>query len=448
MRILLLLACTAAPSLAQSANWLLRPVTTLPASTDDALLAFDPQGSRTVAWLGRIQETWLYDGRGWQQRATAHAPPGNTGRIGCFDTVRRRFVLLIGNRSSSSMETWEWDGSDWALRATGGMLTRDGAAMAFDAARGVAVLFGGTRDGNGGLPDTWSWDGTAWRQVASGGPLPRWAHGMTFDSQRGVVVLFGGTGRPFGNEITLGDTWEWNGVYWREYFGIAGPGPRRLAAIAFDSRRQRTVLFGGVASSPLFDTWEWDGASWQAIQTSSAPMVSGAIAYDGDRGVCVLYEPTSRATWEYVSPATATVPTFTVYGQGCAGPSGIPQVAAAAGSLPRLGDAFAVELRNLPPSPLNLPFGVFGVDATSWNGQPLPVPLDPFGFTGCQAWLAPQLAVTLANAGGVATWPIEIPLDLDFAGLDFYVQGAVFAPGWNPGGIVFSDAGHAVVGTP
>jgi hypothetical protein len=31
-------------------------------------------------------------------------------------------------------------------------------------------------------------------------------------------------------------------------------------------------------------------------------------------------------------------------------------------------------------------------------------------------------------------------------GVDLYFQGGVLVPGWNPGGFVFTNAGHAVVG--
>ena len=83
--------------------------------------------------------------------------------------------------------------------------------MAYDAARGVTILFGGSvNDG-----DTREWDGVRWAQVAAeddGGPSARYYHAMAYDSERGVTVLFGGAG-PAGPS-GLGDTWEWDGVRW------------------------------------------------------------------------------------------------------------------------------------------------------------------------------------------------------------------------------------------
>ena len=44
---------------------------------------------------------------------------------------------------------------------------RSGAAMAFDAANGSVVLFGG-QSRTRSLDDTWTWDGTAWTQAHPG----------------------------------------------------------------------------------------------------------------------------------------------------------------------------------------------------------------------------------------------------------------------------------------
>ena len=196
-------------------------------------------------------------------------------------------------------------------------------------------------------------------------------------------------------------------------------------------------------------TSEWDGTSWTSIQATGAAPSGEAMAFDEARGVTVLWhgQTSTPETWEYTVFGGAPA-TWSVFGQGCAGPVGTPNLASVTGSLPRLGSTFQVRLGNLPATPFNLPFGVVGFDATSWNSQPLPVSLDPFGFTGCQAWIDPAIGVTLTNTLGIASWNIAVPLDLDLIGTDFFLQGCVLVPGWNSGGIVFSNAGHGVIGTP
>jgi hypothetical protein len=84
--------------------------------------------------------------------------------------------------------------------------------MAYDADRGEVVLFGGDGngwDGNGILGDTWTWDGTDWTQRSPvHAPSPRASMGMAYDAAHGQVVLFGGFLGDFG------DTWIWDGTDW------------------------------------------------------------------------------------------------------------------------------------------------------------------------------------------------------------------------------------------
>src|SRR5262245_51651299 len=88
----------------------------------------------------------------------------------------------------------------------------DGAAMVYDSARGVTLLFGGRSQSSGsyyGLDETWEWDGVNWMQrMPQTRPWGRYGHAMAYDSDRGVTVLFGGS--DFGSP--LGDTWEWDGT--------------------------------------------------------------------------------------------------------------------------------------------------------------------------------------------------------------------------------------------
>src|ERR1035438_5569144 len=62
-------------------------------------------------------------------------------------------------------DTWTWDGSNWTQKSPQTSPPgRTYAAMAYDSARGQAVLFGGNGSGNPYLGDTWVWDGSNWTQ--------------------------------------------------------------------------------------------------------------------------------------------------------------------------------------------------------------------------------------------------------------------------------------------
>jgi hypothetical protein len=56
-----------------------------------------------------------------------------------------------------------------------------------------------------------------------------------------------------------------------------GPSTRAYAAMAYDSVRGRSVLFGGgtdlIGTSVLRDTWERDGANWTQMADSGPPVM-------------------------------------------------------------------------------------------------------------------------------------------------------------------------------
>src|SRR5215211_8248404 len=104
-------------------------------------------------------------------------------------------------------------GPAWAPLMVPSPPGRSDGAMAANPAGGV-VLFGGSihpATGLVALGDTWTFYGEAWvEQHPPFGPPPRAQAAMAFDSARGVAVLFGG------NTFTsrLGDTWTWDGTDW------------------------------------------------------------------------------------------------------------------------------------------------------------------------------------------------------------------------------------------
>ena len=76
--------------------------------------------------------------------------------------------------------------------------------MAYDIARGQMVLLA--------VNQVWTWDGTDWTlHTPVHSPSPRYGPGVAYDAARGQVVLFGGTG-----SIDLGDTWTWDGTDWTQ----------------------------------------------------------------------------------------------------------------------------------------------------------------------------------------------------------------------------------------
>ena len=186
------------------------------------------------------------------------------------------------------------------------------AAMAFDAARGRFVLFGGRRDSGQNLADTWESAGDAWVRVTHiNGPSPRTGHAMVYDAERRRIVLFGGNG-------TLSDTWEWDGVTWTLRTPPISPPGRDSHSLTYDAGRKRVVMFGGRTAPSidgLGDTWEWDGQTWTQITTTPQPEPrrEHAMTYDPRRGVIVMTGGVDggtyrQTTWELAGSTWTPIP--------------------------------------------------------------------------------------------------------------------------------------------
>jgi PKD repeat protein len=128
-----------------------------------------------------------------------------------------------------------------------------------------------------------------WTQVASTGPSPREATALAYDSVRKRTLLFGGS-----TNTDFGDTWEWDGTSWTQLNPATSPAARCCAELAFDSARGRVVLFGGahVKGTMVYsDTWEWDGTNWTQAMPTTVPTGrwDHGITYDAARGVTVMF---------------------------------------------------------------------------------------------------------------------------------------------------------------
>jgi hypothetical protein len=179
-----------------------------------------------------------------------------------FDAARGRLVLYGGIDAADRWITdvWEWDRQRWhRTPAATGPGERAHHAMAYDARRGRVVLRGGGRRDKSRPTDTWEWDGKAWRQAALDGPGPgEGGYRMAYDAARGVTVLFGA------------DTSEWDGRRWtRMATGATRPRARLVHALAYDPTRERVILYGGsIDRKDAGDTWEWDGSAWREPATA------------------------------------------------------------------------------------------------------------------------------------------------------------------------------------
>jgi hypothetical protein len=166
--------------------------------------------------------------------------------------------------------------------------------MAYNTKSGVSILFGGVVPGDQCLDDTWSWDGAKWTGVQTAdSPGARYGAAMAYDSARDRVVLFGGSCTEDGTAAYFGDTWEFDGEDWKKVDGGTGPQGRRGHSMAFDPDTGRTVVFGGTSADRSYnDLWEWDGAVWNQRKAASEPPAGrseAAMVYERSRGRLLLF---------------------------------------------------------------------------------------------------------------------------------------------------------------
>src|SRR5690606_34028577 len=121
-----------------------------------------------------------------------------------YDLARERMVLFECSGRAAVSRTWKWVRERWSLRHTANTPpTRDGYAMAFDAARNSVVMFGGCTEHNyyiapgSLLADTWEYDGVDWTlRAPSVSPPAQIGHQLAFDPANGAVLLVGGNTWP------------------------------------------------------------------------------------------------------------------------------------------------------------------------------------------------------------------------------------------------------------
>jgi hypothetical protein len=218
--------------------------------------------------------------------------PSDRYRYGAAYDTANRHLLLFGGRDGPGVEYsdfWKWDGIKWREIITAiHPSNRQELAMAYDKNRKVLVLFGGWQSGstNNFVKDTWEWNGQAWKEIVKKGPSARSTHAMAYDSKRMRVVLFGG----MDNTKNLGDTWVYDRKGWRR---VANSGPPGLCApsMAYDVKNDRIVLFGGLADRNYSgETWVWNGSAWKrAAQSGPVARMGAAMDYDANSGVIVLF---------------------------------------------------------------------------------------------------------------------------------------------------------------
>ncbi|HEX5054090.1 MAG TPA: kelch repeat-containing protein [Planctomycetota bacterium] len=470
MRFVLSFGLLAAAAAGQ-ATWLPQSPPMRPTARESHNLVHDPATQRTFLFWGLQNGApasgpfWMWDGSTWTP-----ATPATTGFLftwglgGLCEDGAGAMLLFGGYRPGFGIgggtptvldETWRVQAS-----AAGTLqflllspATRPAARQAPGMVRtnqGV-LLFGGTNVyGSSFLGDTWLWNGSTWANVSPPvGPTARAFHSMAFDSTRNVVVLFGGS---TSSGSTSNDTWEFDGTIWQQRLPLHQPSPRSRAAFVFSPAVGKTLLSGGeLNGGTAGEVWAWNGVDWLQVASAGtlpAARRGAAFAYDAQRQQPFLFggrDPVSHFDDSYYLDVQFAPSTYTPFGAGCLGPTGlVPSLAPLAGEVPALGSTSHLRVTNLPLR-LTLPIFVLGTSNTfePSPGHPLPLDLGFLGWPGCEQLVSHDVFDAVPTLTGEATLPFAVPFVVGLIGFTFHAQVLVL---YQPSGAAVSNALTGVVG--
>ncbi len=250
-------------------------------------MAYDEGRNRTILFAGykadggwysvEYSDTWEWDGMNWKRVSEFSNEPGRYHGL-AYDPVRQKVVRHgggvlaqgAGNRSfdnGSKMfsdtysATYEWDGLNWNFITDGGP---NSGILFFDSSKGKIcnweTLF---LDGRW-AEQIWELDGSVWKKIEYDTmkiePPYRPAH--AYDPVRNVFVAFGGLYNTNYGQSTSGRIHairEWDGEQWNEADIAHTPESRYECEMVYDSKRNRMILFGGLAEGKgrTNDTWQF-----------------------------------------------------------------------------------------------------------------------------------------------------------------------------------------------
>ncbi len=163
----------------------------------------------------------------------------------------------------------------------------------------VIAACGAPATGMNGPDSGPSTDATAfvsgWTEISGqDAPQRRQNHAAAYDSSRNRLVVYGGGSWSEGNTDVMyhDQVWEFDGTLWHLAPSNRGPSFRVDAAMAFDGNT--VIHFGGLGGGtfdPQNDTWSWNGSTWTLRTPAHVPPARSrhAMAYDSARRRIVMF---------------------------------------------------------------------------------------------------------------------------------------------------------------
>jgi hypothetical protein len=226
-----------------------------------ACIVMVPDKNRLYMWSGAnnsistnyIGDTWTYDfgTKKWREIVTATHPFTSFEQTMTYDPNTRRLVLFAGAPAAYDDGNAAWlfnvDTETWELATTPTTPSaRMSQTMVYDPVRRVSWMFGGGPYPNPGS-ELWTFDASSriWQRITpiNAGPAPRRFTSMAYDSRHDVILLWGGIGS---GTTVYADTWVFQpGTRtWTQLTPPSSPPPVSLNAedLAYDAENDAFVL--------------------------------------------------------------------------------------------------------------------------------------------------------------------------------------------------------------
>jgi hypothetical protein len=280
-----------------------------------------------------LNDTWTWDGSGWNRPIPAVSPPPRSGASAVYDKAMGMVVLFGGTTEVESPDyshgtsrfayddMWAWNGASWrqlhpaASPPSDPFITWQGA---YDPTSRTVIAYANpyqtpSRDKQGlCTPDTsngytcpsqmWSWNGQTWTQLH---PKNQLGSGMIYEDVANAALMAWGYSEP---QSAAGSVypypWRWNGVDWVENTAQPlqpDPAPHSMfnpfAAEVYGTSIGPIFAFGGSdcsrSNTPIStnDTWLYNGDEWQPLASSQRPpgREETYLMYDSARKEIVLW---------------------------------------------------------------------------------------------------------------------------------------------------------------
>ncbi len=297
-----------------------------PAGYLNMAMVYDSDADRMIAYGGYdgsddgSNETWAYDfeSNTWTNLHPAGHPDAQQLLRAAYDSGSRQTILfggwvgaLYGTYSSG---TWGYNFSSntWTnLTPADHPSGRSRQGMAYDAQSARTILFGGLTNDNPFDYDneTWAYDAAQnqWTNMSPAiTPPGRRSPGMAYDSKADRMIMFGGYNPAADPNYPLNDTWayDFDTNTWTNMSPPGGPSRRFGLGFSYDSAVDRCILFGGVAfgeDGGGSETWAFDftNNSWSLLRPHHSPgdHILQGMAYDSQSARTVMFGGDGNDTW-------------------------------------------------------------------------------------------------------------------------------------------------------